>query len=330
MRDSLRTLCDQFIQNRDIMKKVFAMDSSYIYPVCAAIATDKGKVVNAEELQKCKDMLKAQTGVFSTFRGNSRAATITMLAVDVSPEEKLVKALIIYDLFKKHFWANEYLPMASMVIADLLEPEQYTETIDKTKRIYDLMKQEHPFLTGGEDTVYATLLAMSDMTDAQIVRETESCYQLLKQEFFDRNAVQALSHVLALCDGSSEQKCRRTIQLYNGLKEKGCKYGTDYELATLGILAMLPVDQQQIMKDIMEVDQFLKGQKGYGFFGCDRAQRLMHASMLVVSDYMDEENNSVMSTAAVSSTISLIVAQQTALCASIAAANAAAASNASN
>ena len=330
MRDSLRTLCDQFIQNRDIMKKVFAMDSSYIYPVCAAIATDKGKVINAEELQKCKDMLKAQTGVFSTFRGNSRAATITMLAADANPEEKLVKTLIIYDLFKKHFWANEYLPMASMVIADMLEPEQYTETIDKTKRIYDLMKQEHPFLTGGEDTVYATLLAMSDLTEEQMVRETESCYQLLKQEFFDRNAIQALSHVLALCEGSSQQKCRRTIQLYNDLKEKGCRYGTSYELATLGILAMLPVELYQVVSDIIEVDTFLKGQKGYGFFGLDKKQRLMHAGMLVVSEYMDEENSIMMNTAAVSSTISYIVAQQAATCASIAAASAAAASSASS
>ena len=330
MRDSLKTLCNSFIQNRDVIQKAFAWENTYIYPVCAAIFTDKRKMASADELQKCKDILKAQTGVFSTFRGTSRLATLTMMAADAYPEEKLVKALVIYDLLKKHFWATDYLPMASMVIADMTEPEQYIAIVDKTKKIYDLMKKEHPFLTGGEDCVFAALLALSDMTDEQIARETEGCYVLLKKQFFSSNAVQALSHVLALCEGTPLQKSNRTIQLYNGLKEKGCKYGTDYELATLGILAMLPVDQQQIMKDIMEVDQFLKGQKGYGFFGCDRAQRLMHASMLVVSDYMDEENNSVMSTAAVSSTISLIVAQQTALCASIAAANAAAASNASN
>ena len=330
MRDSLKVLCDYFIKNRDVIQKTFAWESTYIYPVCAAIFTDKGKMVNAEELHKCKDLLKAQTGVFSTFRGTSRLATLTMMAADAYPEEKLVKALVIYDLLKKHFWANDYLPMASMVIANMTEPEQYITVVDKTKKIYYLMKKEHPFLTGGEDIVFATLLALSDMTDEQIVRETEGCYQLLKKEFFSGNAVQALSHVLALCEGTPEQKCNRTMQLYNGLKEKGCKYGTDYELSTLGVLAILPIDLSQIMNYIMELDVFLKGQKGYGFFGCDRRQRLMHAGMLVVSDYMKQEDSTMMSTAAVSSTISLIVAQQTALCASIAAANAAAASNSAN
>ena len=110
MRDSLKTLCNCFIQNRDVIQKAFAWENTYIYPVCAAIFTDKRKMASADELQKCKDMLKAQTGVFSTFRGTSRLATLTMMAADAYPEEKLVKALVIYDLLKRHFWAMTIYP----------------------------------------------------------------------------------------------------------------------------------------------------------------------------------------------------------------------------
>jgi len=56
-----------------------------------------------------------------------------------------------------------------------------------------------------------------------------------------------------------------------------------------------------------------------------KRQRLMHAGLIVTSDYLDQ-NTSMQ--AAVSSTISLIIAQQTAVCAAIAAANAA--NNANN
>ena len=60
--------------------------------------------------------------------------------------------------------------------------------------------------------------------------------------------------------------------------------------------------------------------------GMTKRQRLMHAGLIVTSDYMDQ--NTSMQAAAVSSTISLIIAQQTAMCAAIAAANAA--NNANN
>ncbi len=42
MRQDLTLLCEKFIDNRDRIKAGFAWDSAYIYPVCAAIFTDKG------------------------------------------------------------------------------------------------------------------------------------------------------------------------------------------------------------------------------------------------------------------------------------------------
>ena len=107
------------------------------------------------------------------------------------------------------------------------------------------------------------------------------------------------------------------------MKARGYKYGTDYELATLGILALLPTDSGTIMTDIMEVDDFLS-QKGYGFFGIGRKQRIMHAGMIVASDYTGQSD--AMHTVAIGGTISLIAAQQAAMCAAIAASSAAAAS----
>ncbi len=327
MKESLQALCANFIENRDTIKSVFTWDNGYIYPVCAALFTDKRQNADADRLKQCRDILKKHAGVFSNFRGNGRLAVISMMAIDPDPEGLLERALQIYDALKEYFFASEYLTLVSMIVADMAEPIRYTEIAARVRHMYNLMRQEHPFLTSGEDSVFAALLALSDLTDEQMVEATESCYRILKPQFFSGNAVQALSHVLALVEGDAETKCGKTLELFRTLKEQGHKYGTGYELATLGVLAMLPGDVEEIAQDMIEVDHFLSEQKGYRFIGIGRKQRLMHAGMLVCSHFIGQnENNTVMQTAAISGTISLIVAQQVAVCAAVAASSAATAS----
>jgi len=325
MRTSLKSLCNSFIESRDTMKETFFWGSSYIYPVAAAVFVDKRVTADRERLEMCGDILKENTGFFSNFRNYVKLPMISMMAVSDNPEEKLKKALAVYELLKQHFFSSTYLPLASMTISDYVEPEHYEAVAHRTRRIYDLMKQEHPFLTSGEDSVFAALLALSNASDEQIVLNTEQCFDILKPQFFSSNAVQSLSHVLALCEGDAEMKCSRAMDLFYRLKDRGYKYGTGYELATLGVLAMLPADLDTIADDTVQVAEYLAGQRGYGILGMTKRQRLMHAGLIVTSDYLDQ-NTSMQ--AAVSSTISLIIAQQTAVCAAIAAANAA--NNANN
>ncbi len=326
MRDSLSALCSSFMENRDLIKSVFRWESAYMYPVCAAVFTDKRKRADAAQLNSCRNLLKLQTGVFSNFRSTAKLTMIAMMAVDADPAGKLNKALQIYSMLKEHFWSSQFLPIASMLLADMAEPCQYSKIAARTRHIYELMKNEHPLLTSGEDSVFAAMLALSSLSDEQIAAETECCYRLLKPEFFSGNAVQSLSHVLALSSGRAEEKCSATMELFHNLKARGYKYGTDYELATLGVLATLPADRNAVMTDIMEADDFLSAQKGYGFFGVGRKQRLMHAGMIVTSDYMGQSD--AMHTAAIGGTFSLIAAQQAAMYAAIAASGAATAASA--
>lgn len=328
MRATLAAQCSRFIENRDIVKSTFKWDSSYMYPICAAIIADKGMRADPERLKNCRDLLKEHTGVFSDFRSTAKLAMIAMMSVDTNPAAKLKHTVEVYDRLKEHFWGSGYLPVASMVISDMVDPGYYKEMAAHTRHIYEMLKSKHPFLTSAEDSVFSAMLAVSRKTDERIVSETEACYSYLKPHFFSGNAVQSLSHVLALCEGSAEEKSVATLNLFNELKAKGYKYGTGYELATLGIMAMLPVGRESLMQDLIEVDGYLATQKGYGFFGLGRKQRLMHAGIIVTSDYL--KDNRTMHHTATHSTLALIAAQQAAMCAAIAAANAAAASSANS
>lgn len=327
MNASLQKRCELFIKNRDTAKSVFKWSSSYIYPVCSAVFTEKGISADEEKLKYCKKLLKEKTGVFSNFRQIASPAIASILAAEPSPDSFLDRALTIYKDLKKYFFTSAYLPMAAIMIAGTEYSYKSAEISEKVRRVYDLMKNEHPFLTSGEDCVYAALLSVSGREEREITNDAEECYMRLKDEFFSKNAVQSLSHVLALCSGSPEEKCENTLGLLNSLKENGLKYGKDYELATLGVLANLPGDRNEIIADIKDADRFLSEQKGYGIFGLSKKQRLMHAGMTVSAERAG--NSDAMQAAATAGTLSLIAAMQAALYASIAASSAVASASSS-
>lgn len=63
MRTSLSALSGNFIENRDIVKSYFPWESSYLYPVCAAIFTDKRIKADPAQLKNCKNLLKSQSAL---------------------------------------------------------------------------------------------------------------------------------------------------------------------------------------------------------------------------------------------------------------------------
>lgn len=329
MKESIESLCISLAENRKIIKSAFPWDNSYIYPICAEIFAENHMTAEKEKLDQCRRILKEHTGIFSNFRGLNKIVMISMMATDINPEEKLRRTLKVYSLLKEYFLTSQYLPVASMAISDIAPESRYEEITARTRRIYNTMKSEHPFLTNSQDSIYAALLAMSEKSDEEIIEETEKCYHILGKKFFSSNAVQSLSHILAFLEGNPEEKCRRTLDLYNQLKINGCRYGTSYELPTLGVAAMVPGDIKETAKNIADADDFLSHQRGFGFLSIGRKQRLMHAGMIVTTDIIDK-NNITARSAAISGIVALVAAQQAAICAAIAASAAASSASASS
>lgn len=317
--------CEQLIENRNRIKSVFSWDGQLLNLACATVFLIRRKTVDQSILENCKNMIKENVSIFSNFRGTAKSPIVAMLASTSNPEKTLENGLLVYELLKKDFWTSAYLPLAAMVIAQMAESSEYEKITSRTRSIYNLMKREHPFLTSSEDSAFCALMALSEKSDEMLIEDSEQCYQNLKTNFFSSNAVQSLSHVLALCDGLPEVKCAKTMELFEKLRAAGYKYGTDYELPTLGILAMSGGNLDDITGEIIDIDAWLSQQNGFGFFSSiSRKQRLMYAGIIAQRDYLNEESMQT----AVNGTISLMVAQEAAMCAALAAS--AAASNAAS
>lgn len=323
MKESLVRLCDAFIAHRDAVRAAFRWDNSMLYPVAASIFCEQGIGVadgESERLRDCRALLKEETGALHGFRGYAMTVTCAILAADGDPARRLSRSLALYGAFRAHFTSSQYLPVAAVMLSGILPEGSYAALAERTREIYDRMRKEHPLLTSSEDAVFAAMLALSDERNDDVILETERCYRILKGEFFSSNAVQSLSHVLALQKGRAEEKCERVLSFYRDLREYGRKYGTGYELATLGVLALLPGDPAEIREDLLDVETHLRGETGYGFFGASTAQRLMHAAMLVSIDRRGETDLGAAAAAqgAIASVIASVAAQQAALMAVIA------------
>lgn len=312
MRNSLRQLCGQFIEARDIIRKAFKWDDTNIPPVCANLFCAKGRVPDADKLLYCRDLIKQNTGIFSSFRGNIRTPLACMLSMEDDPAGKFDRALNIYKQLKEHFFGSDYLALSAFMLTGYDCTE---ERISRGKRIYRLMKDEHPFLTSSEDSIYAVMLAWSEQSDEALIADMENCYHVLKERFHDGDCVQTMTHILAMENGNADAKCGKVFTLYDMLAQQGVKYGKHHQMATLAALAMTDADPAGLARDMIDVDAFLSGQKGYGFFGIDRKTRLMHAAMIVSDEYMSRD---AVDTAALTGTIAMIIAQQMATCAVIA------------
>lgn len=171
------------------------------------------------------------------------------------------------------------------------------------------MKKEHPFLTSGEDCGFAVILAISDLSVDESINEMERCYNILKGRFFSANAVQSLSHTLVMGEESALKKCNKATYIFDKLKEKDCKFGTGMELSVLGLLALATDDSDNTVKDIIEVNDFLLSCKGFGSLGIGKAQRLMHAAILVSQEYKKQCSENIMNMATINSVTSIIIAQ---------------------
>ena len=101
-------------------------------------------------------------------------------------------------------------------------------------------------------------LAFSDKTDDALIENMEACYKALKTKFSSSGDAQTAAQILAVAEGSPEEKAQRVIDLYNALQESDVEYGRFCELAPLAAFSSIDSTTQNLVEEIKEVDAFLK------------------------------------------------------------------------
>ena len=291
MNTELKEKCDLLVENRKTITSAFAWDSGLMSLAAATLFTSSGLTADRDKLKECEAVIKSKTNAFSEFRGNVKMPLICKMALSDDPEKYFEDVETIYMLLNKSKWiGNEYKIMAAITICDHADESEYELFVNRTNEIYSRMKQEHKWLTSDEDIPFAAMLAVSGLDIDKLIDEMELNYNILKAKFHDSNAVQSLSHVLALDEKPAEAKCAKVESIFNELKAMKHKFGTGYELAVLGTLTMLDMQEKEAADIIAEIDDYLKGQKGFGDLSLGAKERRLYAAQLVLNQYGPEES----------------------------------------
>lgn len=287
---------------------------SYFSAISAYYFMSQKTEANEEMIKLCRQIIKENNGIFSSFRGTGEPIFACILAADEDPGTKMALALAAYDALRRFFSFSPFLPYLALIMTDIVTPDAYNLIALNTEEIYNSMHASHIFLTSNEDIPYAGLFAMSKRQNEDLLLESETIYSILTDNFsfFSRNALQTISHALTLCIGEPRQKCKNFFNLYDKAKDAGLKYSHSFDLSALAILANLGLDLDSVTEDLLDVTNYLKNR--YGFFS--GTKRKQHAIMICAANYMNA--NIELTSAIVVSALLEIINQQAAAAAAAA------------
>ncbi|MCQ2534689.1 MAG: DUF4003 domain-containing protein [Clostridia bacterium] len=283
----LRAKCDLLVGNKQQLNKIFAWESDYMRYAAAGILTCSGVTQDAEKFKYLDKLLKTNTGVFSELRGFVKVPLLCKMLMSHNPEYYLEEVQDVYNALSSGFFGkSEHKVLAAIVIVD--SKTNTSNAIERTKEIYSEMTKKHAFLTSNEDYPLCAALAVSGKPIERLIDDMEESYKILTKKFLDKNAVQTLTHVLALDDKSPEIKCQRVIDIWDKLKDAKHKYSTGMELGNLGVLQTLDYSIDEIVQNVIDADDYLKTQKGFGNLAAGSDMRKLFASQVVLDTMSDE------------------------------------------
>lgn len=331
MNIELKAKVDLMVENYQELKNNFNWYSNLIKHFCAMIYAARGKKVNIDNIEKVKQHIKEETGWTSDYRGTNELIIAVLLCFQEDYKGFFKNMLEVHEkMTEEGFKKSAYLPLATYTITKSVPREQWNEKIARMNEFYSNMKKNHFWLTSADDYVFSAVLATTDLDVKETMEKIEECYKALHKEGFCKgNDLQTLSHIMALGEESVEEKCRKANRLYNKLIDEKCKL-TYSGLATLGVLTLVTSDEDQIVSDIKEVDDFIHEKDGYGMWSLEKSMRTIIAANLVSDFHVDEMKKGVLQLALGNSINAIIIAQQQAVMAAVCAGSAAAASSSSS
>jgi len=325
--DAVNNKLELFVHNAQIVKKEFRWHHALTRKFAALLYARDGLTVDCYAIRKCYMLIKQSAGPFSAFRGNLALCLASLLSLSPDPQELLDNTQKVYGLLRdERLHASDYLVIASYEIAAGVSPMRYYETAIRTRAFYDRMKSKRFFLTGQDDYIFAAMLGLSDLDVTVGTDRIDKLYMRLKGEFWDKNSTQALAQILVL-SGTDNNVVDKIITLRDAFKANKIRMDKAYTIPALGILAMLPVNVEVIVRDIIESLKELRQQKGFGSWSISNQELLIYAAAIVANEHAYELRDSVVSAAVATGIANIMIAQQAAMIAMISSSAAVAASS---
>lgn len=324
-----RARLERFAENARAAKKAFAWRHAAINRLAALLYAVEDREIDIQAIRDNLERMKENTGIFSMFRGSPAISIAAQLSLAEDPGTQLANTLAVYEMLKDaRFKASPYLPIAAYQIAANRETDQFAPTVARAQSLYTAMKSNHRFLTGQDDYIFAAMLAVSDSEIDAGIERMERYYSDLRRELRAGNNLQALTQVLVLGDENANPVAR-VLTLRDAFRRRGLPMDKPYTLSSLGVLALLPCGDEEIVEDTARTYEWLREQKGFGSWSVSKPELLLYATALVAYQSIEERTSMAPLTTIATSLTNIIIAQQAAIAAATTASAVAASSSSS-
>jgi hypothetical protein len=329
MKNELQKRLELFAENWHTIKKQFKWHSPSAKRLAALLYAVDNKPINYAEIKDSHALMKRSVGTFSYFKENMSLCIATMLSLKENRKDLFARTLSVYEMLKKEkFRASDYLAVAAYHIAANAKPEEFQQMVTRSRAFYNGMKANSFIRTGQDDYIFSAMFGLSDIDVENGVNRIELLYQRFKSEFWSKSSTQKLAQILVL-GGEPDVAVKRVLALRNAFKIREIRIDRTFTLPLLGVLALLPVDVDVVVRDIEDAWAFLKTQKGFGWFSVSKQELLIFAAGIVATVYAEDVKNDLITTSIATSIANIIIAQMVVVMASVVVAGAAATTAAS-
>ncbi len=286
MKQSLQEICEAQIRNETAMRKTAKIEFEAVLKLCAMMHVNAGREVDAERIRECAGILKSRAGMFSNFRGTLQRVVLTKMALADDPAAYLDDVMDVYGkLTADRKLPGEMLAMAATTIVENCPGERRAEVVERTRETYAIIKKQHPFLTEESDMSLVALMIMAGKDPEQASDEAEGLFLAMKNEYrISSNVAQSAAMVLALSDKPADRKLKAFFGLYDACKAAKHEIAKDKAMVIYAAFAGADYDLDETVAAIGEADNWLKKQKGYGFFSLGTSERRLFAASMVLKD----------------------------------------------
>ncbi len=137
-------------------------------------------------------------------------------------------------------------------------------TLQRAHAILESWKEDHPWLTGGDDLPMAALHGNRGSEPSLVAAQVESIYQELHRLGYGRgNQLQLASHLLAVGPASGADAAQRFHQIANALDRQGLAMARG-RYDEVALLALTPGDPERLASEALAVRERLRKGEGGG------------------------------------------------------------------
>ncbi len=287
MNAKLEERCKRQLENEKSIRQLSTVDSEESVKLGSLLYTAIGVTEDDEKIAQCRKILQEKTAFFSNIRGVLQSLLLLKMALAEDPEAYIDGIITTHDkLTEEIVMSGLFSVLTSVIIYDEHGDKDIDAVVKRVVEMFEDVKRTNPALSFDNDMAYIALMLLSGKADTKIEEEKNIIFKALKEKFhMTADAAHAATLVLITSSKSTEEKIDAFCKLYDALKANGHATSTKRSISIYGAFTDLNVPTEELAQVISELDQFLKGQRGYGALSISSDFRKVMASTLALQYY---------------------------------------------